>query len=141
MSLTPITLTHPSAGPGGTPMALALPDQLAWSDEFAWQQVEQATEYTTTGALLLDAYAKQAGRPITLSGSETRAWCERGALLTLRNWASQPGLVLTLAGLRNVTRQVVFDQDAGALSAEPVHDWADPKDTDPYAITLKFLEL
>ena len=141
MSLPPITLTHPSAGPGGTPLALLLPDQLSWPDEFTWQQVEQSAEYTTTGALLLDAYAKQAGRPITLAGSETRAWCERGALLTLRSWASQPGLVLTLEGLRNATRQVVFDHSAGALSADPVHDWADPQDTDPYAITIKFLEL
>ncbi len=136
-----LTLTHPTAGPGSTPLVLDLPDQLSWPDEFAWAQVVQSAEYTTTGALVLDAYAKQAGRPITLAGSETRAWCERGALLTLRDWASQPGLVLTLSGLRGTTRTVAWNHDAGALSADPVHDWADPADTDSYVITLKFLEL
>jgi hypothetical protein len=136
-----LTLTHPTAGPGNTPLVLDLPEQLSWPDEFTWAQVVQSAEYTTTGALVLDAYAQQAGRPITLAGSETRAWCERGALLMLRTWASQPGLVLTLSGLRGTTRSVTWNHDGGALSAEPIHDWADPADTDPYAITLKFLEL
>lgn len=121
-------------------MALALPDQLAWPDEFTWQQVEQSAEYTTTGALVLDAHAKQAGRPITLAGSETRAWCTRGALATLHTWASQPGQTLTLT-LRGTTRTVVMNHDGGALSAEPVLDCADPTDADPYAITLRFLEV
>lgn len=139
--MTMMTLTHHTAGPGGTPLALDLPEQLAWPDEFAWQQVVQSAEYTTTGALVLDAWVKQSGRPITLAGSETRAWCERGALLTLRNWASQPGLQMTLTGLRGTTRTVVFDHDGGAIDAAPIIDVSDPVDTDPYAITIKFLEL
>lgn len=141
MTTTALTLTHPTAGPGGTPLALTLPDQLSWLNEFGWQQVVQASEYTTTGALVVDAWAKQSGRPITLAGSETRAWCERGALLTLRNWASQPGLQMTLTGLRGTSRTVVFDHEAGAIDAAPIIDLADPIDTDPYAVTLKFLEL
>ncbi len=136
-----LTLTHPTAGPGGTPLALELPDSLTWPDEFTWAQVEQSTDYTTTGALILDAWAKQAGRPITLAGSETYAWCERGALLTLRAWAAQPGLQMTLAGLRAVSRPVVWNHEAGALSAEPIVDYADPINSDNYAITLRFLEL
>lgn len=137
-----LTLTHPTAGAGGTPVALALPDQLTWPDEFTWQQVEQSAEYTTTGALVLDAFAKQAGRPITLTGSESHAWCERGPLITLRTWANQPGLLMTLTGLRgSAPRQVVFNHEAGALSAEPLIDYADPADSDPYVITLRFLEL
>ena len=139
--MTTVTLTHPAAGPGGTPLALELPDQLSWPDEFTWQQVEQAATYTTTGALLLEAHAKQAGRPITLAGSETRAWCERGVLRTLRTWASEPGVVFALAGLRGVARQVVFSHEAGALGAEPIFDYADPADEHPYAVTLRFLEL
>jgi len=136
-----LTLTHPTAGPGGTPLVLELPDSLMWPDEFTWSQVTQTAEYTSTGALLLDAWSKQAGRPITLEGSETYAWCERGALLSLREWASQPGLQMTLSGLRGISRQVVFNHEAGPLSAAPVIDYANPIDTDPYAITLRFLEL
>lgn len=138
--MSTITLTHPTAGPGGTPLALALPEQLSWPDEFTWRQVEQSTDYTTTGALVLDAWAKQAGRPITLQGATNRAWCERGALLTLRTWAGQPGLVLALL-LRGVVHQVAFNHEAGALGAEPIDDVVDPVDADPYAVTLRFLEL
>lgn len=119
---------------------VALPEDLNWPDEFTWQQVVQTAEYTTTGALVLDSFAKQAGRPITLQGSETFAWCERGALVTLRNWASQPGAVFTLT-LRGVDRQVVFNHEAGALEAEPIIDYSDPIDGDPYAISIRFLEL
>lgn len=132
-----ITLTNSIAG-----VTLALPDQLEWPDEFAWQQVVQASEYTTTGALVLDAWVKQSGRPITLKGSEKRAWCARGALLTLRTWASVPGLQMTLAGLRGVSRVVVFDHSGEAISADPIgFERADIADTDKYAITLKFLEI
>ena len=138
--MSTITLTHPTADAGGTPLALALPDQLSWPDEFTWAQVEQSTEYTRTGALILDAWAKQAGRPITLQAAANRAWCERGALVTLRTWAGQPGQQLTLQ-LRGVQHQVVFNHEAGALDAEPVDDVVDPIDTDPYVITLRFLEL
>lgn len=136
-----LTLTHPTAGPGGTPLLLELPDSLLWIDEFTWQKVEQSTEYTSKGALILDVWEKKAGQPITLAGGETYAWCDRGPLLTLRNWASQPGLQMTLAGLRDISRQVVFNHQAGPLAAEPIVDYADPIDSDPYAITLRFLEL
>jgi hypothetical protein len=130
-----LTLTHPTDG------AVNLPDQLAWVDEFTWNRVAQAQEYTTTGAMILDAWVKLSGRPITLKGSETRAWCERGALLTIRAWADIPGLTLTLTGLRGIPRQVVFDHDGGAIEAVAIEDWEDKQDDDPYAITLKFLEL
>lgn len=140
--MTPLTLTHPTAGPGGTPQTVVLPEQLAWTDEFAWQPVVQAIEYSTTGALLLDVATKQAGRPITLEGSETRAWCQRGALLTLQAWSWQAGVVLTLSGLRSgPSRQVVFNHSGGAVKAVPVIDYADPTDDQPYAITLMFLEI
>lgn len=136
-----LSLTHPTAGPGGTPLVLELPDQLAWENEFTWQRVVQATEYTTTGALVIDAWVKQSGRPITLAGSEKRAWCERGNLLMLRTWAETPGLQLTLTGLRGVSRTVVFDHAGGAIDATDISEDADKADSDPYALTIKFLEL
>lgn len=138
--MSAITLTHPTAGAGGTPIDLELPDQLSWPDEFTWGQVEQSAEYTSTGALVLDAWAKQAGRPITLQGAENRAWCERGALVTLRIWASQPGQIFGLL-LRGQTHQVVFNHGSGALGADAVIDFVDPVDTDQYVITLRFLEI
>ena len=43
--------------------------------------------------------------------------------------------------LRGVDRQVVFNHGSSAVDAEAVVDYADPVDTDPYAITIRFLEL
>ena len=130
-----IQLTHPTEG------VITLPEQLSWADEFTWQRVVQSTEYTTTGALVIDTWTKQSGRPITLAGSETRAWCERGTLITLRSWAEQPGIQYTLTGLRGVSRTVIFDQSSAPINADPILDYVDPSDSDPYAVTLKLIEL
>lgn len=135
------TLTHPTAGPGSTPLALTLPSELVWIDEFAWQQVDQVTQYTTTGALIIESAAKQAGRPITLQGDQDRAWCLRGQLKTLRAWAALAGQHFTLVTFDGVSHQVVFDHARNAIEAEPLVPWADLIDSDPYKVTLKFLEL
>ena len=135
-----ITLTHPTAGAGNTPLALDLPPDALWADEFAWQQVEQASQYTTTGALVLDAWAKQAGRPITLRGDVDYAWCQRSTLTTLSAWAAQPGQQFSLL-LRGIGRNVVFDHASGAIEAAPVVPYSDPLPEDPYTLTLKFIEV
>jgi hypothetical protein len=135
------TLTHPTAGAGGTPVALQLPPDLMWPDEFAWAQVQQAQAYTTTGALLLDHWAKQAGRTITLRGGVDYAWCQRTDLATLNAWAAVPGLALQLS-LRGTTRNVVFDHGQnGPIEATPVIEYSDPQGTDPYTLTLKFIQI
>ncbi len=108
-----ITLTH-----GDT--TIVLPDDLAWVDEFSWSPVVQSQAYTTTGALLLEHGIKQAGRPITLEGSEDRAWCTRSLVQTLRDWAAVPGISLALV-LRGVTYPAVtFNHEGGALEGLPV---------------------
>lgn len=135
-----ITLTHPTAGPSGTPVVLTLPADLLWTNEFTWQQVQQSSEYTSTGALVLEAWAKQAGRPIELKGGVDYAWCQRSTLTTLNAWAAQPGQVFTLT--RNgVSHQVAWDHEAGAIQAEPLIPYSDPLPEDAYTLTLKFLEL
>lgn len=163
--MTSIVLTHPTAGAGATPLALTLPPDLLWVDQYGWQQVVQSKEYTTTGALVLEAFAKQSGQPMTLKGEQDRAWCERGTLKTLRAWASVPGLQLSLAH-RGTAYTVAFDHDAAPITAEPLTellqggqsrytvrneagqtmvdadvDYTDPADTDPFAVTLRFVIL
>lgn len=138
--MSAITLTHPTGGAGGIPLPLELPDQLSWSDEFGWSEVEQSAEYAEEGSLIVDAFKKLAGRTITLEGDMTRAWCQRGALLVLRQWAGQPGVRFSLL-LRGTTYKVIFDHEAGAVDAQPVIDWVDPLPDDPYAVTLRFLEM
>ena len=160
-----ITLTHPSAGPGGTPLALELPATLLWTDEHAWQAVLMTTEYSTTGALHIDEWVKQAGRPMTLQGAQDRAWLDRGGLETLRAWSNQAGIVLS-ANHRGTVYATKLDNTAGpAVTAEPLSellqgpsrytvrneagaivldvdvDYFDPKPTDPFAVTVRLLIL
>lgn len=41
---------------------IELPPDLHWRDEFSWTPVEQSTEYSLTGALIVQSGARQAGR-------------------------------------------------------------------------------
>lgn len=134
------TLTHPTAGAGGTPLVLTLPHDLIWTDEFAWQKVEQVTEYSSTGALLIDEWVRQAGRPITLTGSVDYAWCQRPALQTLNAWAQQPGLVLSLS-INGTAHSVTWNHQEAAITADPVVPYSDPQPEDWYSLVLRFLEL
>ena len=133
-----ITLTHPTAGPGATPMSVTLPTDLIWTNEFGWAQIEQAAAYTTTGALILDQWTKQAGRPMELRGEVDYGWILRGPLETLDAWVRQAGVQYTLN--RNGQRMtVVFDRPG--LEATPIVPYADPEPSDAYTLTLRFLIL
>ena len=134
--MTTITLAR-----AGTTITLS--DRLHWTDEFDWHPVEQASSYSTTGALLIDVATRQAGRPITLQGTDTQAWMSRTTMLQLAAWAALPGAVLTLA-LRGVARDVVFDHaQGGGFTAVPIWRLLDGEvdATLLYRSTLKFLEV
>lgn len=132
-----ITLTH---APSST--TVTLPDALNWVDEYTWSPVEQTRQYTTTGALLIEESVKQAGRLITLEGSEDRTWCTRALVDQLHAWAALPGMTLSLT-LRGTPRSVTFDHEKGALQGLPVLFYADGsiESTDFYVPTLRFLEI
>ena len=130
-----ITLTQ-----GAT--TVTLPDALNWVDEYTWSAVEQTKTYTTTGALLIEESVKQAGRSITLEGSEDRTWCTRALVDQLHAWAATPGIVLTFT-IRSTAREVTFDHEKGALQGLPLIFYADGSidATDIYVPTLRLLEL
>lgn len=107
-----ITLTY-----SGTTAHLS--DRLQWTDEFAWSPVEQSTEYSTTGALLVDVAVKQTGRPITLVGTETKAWITRALCDTVTAWAALPGAEFELV-VRGLARTVMFDHAKVGFEAAPV---------------------
>ena len=130
-----ITLTY-----NGTTAAIS--DRLQWTDEYDWSPVEQASAYSTTGALLVDVAVKQAGQTITLVGTETAAWISRALCDTLQAWASLPGIQLDLV-LRGTTHQVMFDHAQGGFSAQPIWKLVDGEITDEliYVPTFKFLKV
>lgn len=120
----------------------SLSDRLQWTDEYDWSPVEQSTEYSTGGALLVDVALKQAGRSITLEGVETNAWLTRAACDTLQAWSALPGIQLRLT-LRGLVRTVIFDQARKGFTAAPVWRLADGEQTIEtlYLPTFRFLEV
>ena len=130
-----ITLTY-----NGTTATLS--DRLQWSDEFDWSPVEQATAYSTTGALLVDVAVKQSGQPITLEGTDTNAWITRALCSTVHAWAALPGIELALV-LRGTTHAVIFDHAQGGFAAQPIWRLADGEITPElfYRPTFRFLKV
>lgn len=119
---------------------LTLPVDMLWTDEFAWRPVEQRQQYTLTGALVVEAAARQSGRQITLSAGDDYAWMTRATLDTLRTWSLLPAQSFTLL-YRGVMRTVAFDHAEGAITATQIIDYSDPDAADDYAVTLRFIEV
>lgn len=107
-----ITLTY-----NGTTANLS--DRLQWTNEYDWSPVDQATGYSTRGALLVDVALKLAGQPITLDGSSTNTWITRALCDTLKAWAALPGAQFDLV-LRGITHQVIFDHAQGGFAAQAI---------------------
>ena len=132
-----ITLTN-----GGT--TLSLPPDLIWADELTWSAVAQSTERGIFGTLIIDAMARNGGRPITLQGDGDSAWIDRGTLRTLGAWAQTPGLRMAL-DVRGEVFSVVFDhgpeEETRAIAMSAVIDYSDKQDGDYYcSLVLRFIE-
>lgn len=120
--------------------ALQLPRGMVWIDEYNWSAVEQSHIHSTTGALLVDVGVKQAGRPITLAGSDSAGWITRAVLDALRALTDLPGQShqLTLADGRVFA---VMFAPGDPLQARPVARPELPPDSHPYVATLKLIEI
>lgn len=120
--------------------SVSLSADMLWTDEFTWPTVIRSTEYALTGALIVDAGQRLAGRPITLAGSADGGWITRATVDALRVLASAlPGqYVLALADGRSFN--VVF-APADALVAEPVVAFSDPGVDTWYVATVKLIEV
>ena len=132
-----ITLTN-----GGT--TLSLPPDLIWADELTWSAVAQSTERGIFGTLIVDAMARNGGRPITLQGDGDSAWIDRGTLRTLGAWAQTPGLRMAL-DVRGEICSVIFDhgpeEETRAIAMSAVIDYSDKQDGDYYcSLVLRFIE-
>ena len=119
---------------------ITLPDDLLWINEFEWNPVEQTTERSLTGALLVQEGQLLHGRPIVLSGSGEAGWVSR---LTVKNLfalskAANKTMTLTLPDSRQFS--VIFDRSNGSpVEAKQVLPFAYPGENDQYFITIRFL--
>jgi hypothetical protein len=110
---------------------LELPPYLRWDDEFAWSPVQQAEEFSTTGALLLDISVKQAGRPMTLVGTEHLGWITRATLLQLQALADTHAEMEIDYHDRIFAVRFRYD-GGGPVTADKIIPRIPEKDTDPY---------
>jgi len=117
-----------------------LPADMVWTDEFTWPTVVKSTEYTLTGALVVDSAQRLAGRTITLAGGDDYGQITRATVEALRTLASAlPGqYVLTLADARSFN--VVFAPE-DPIAAQPIATVADPGADFWYVATIKLIEV
>ena len=124
---------------------LALPDDLLWSDEFAWTPAVMSVSYLITGALMVHSACRQAGRPITLTGAVDMAWVARSVISTLYDWAGialgedTGRFELTLLDERVFT--VAFRHAEAPIDAEPVKGFPARSASDHYRLTLKLMQI
>ncbi len=129
-----ITLTD------GTTTVTLHPD-LFWSDESNWQPVEQTSQRTITGSLVISASLRVAGRPITLEPeNDESAWMVRSVVTAIRNWAAVPGKQLTLT-LRGLNYDVIFRHQDGGFEARPVVHYNDANNADYYLCVVRLMEI
>lgn len=127
---------------------ISLPADLVWEDEHDYHPVEQAVDYTLTGAILVHVATKLAGRPITLVGEEDHSWVTRATVDALKAYADVPpdldsGDGVYQLTLRGVTRDVIFRHHDGEPMASSIilYKGKEPVSTDWYQIKLKFMEV
>ncbi len=118
---------------------ITLPPDLVWSDEFAPWAVEQTTEWSLSGALMLQDGLKLKGRPVTLSGGPNAAWCDRSVLEQIVALQSQRSAMTLVYGTQTLSVRFAAPK---AWDAKPVIDYADNgQPADKYEITLYFIEV
>ena len=126
--------------------ALTLPQGLRWADEFDWSPLaQQATEYSLTGALIVQQAVKQAGRPITLEGGREFAWLTRTEVAALKALLDAgEEMTLTLHDARTFTVLPAGDEPLTVRALPVVKDSgpANPSSGARYILeTLKLIEV
>jgi hypothetical protein len=125
--------------------ALTLPQGLRWSDEFSWSALAQTTEYSLTGALIVEQATKQAGRPITLIGGNQWAWLTRAQAAALKALLDAGNeMTLTLHDSRTFTVLPAGDEPLAVSPLPRVRDsgFADAGDDDWLVLeSLKLIEV
>lgn len=129
-----------SATVSGSPVNITLQPDLDWPDRHNWSPVGQSAGRSIVGAMIIQARAMTAGRPITLQPSDdSSGWHMLSVVEQLRNLAAIPGLVMVLT-INGETHNVLFrHQDGDAIQAEPVVQYREYLPTDFFQVTLKFM--
>ncbi len=121
---------------------IVLPNDLEWEDEISWTPIAQNSDYSASGALLLQESVRLSGRPITLVGSGNVGYLKRTKVLELLVKRNQPGLVmvLTLNDARIIN--VMFAQSQTAIDVVPIKSTHNFDENRYYRVNaLRFMEV
>ena len=119
--------------------SLELDDQFEWIDEFDWSVVEQESERSLGGQLLVQGGHKIYGRPITLA-SNGGAWTELQTVRALEVLRDQFGRVMPLSLPDGREFSVIFNHQSGSpLQCVAVERQVNPAATALYEITIRLL--
>jgi len=125
--------------------ALTLPQGLRWSDEFSWSPIVQSSDYSLTGALIVQQAEKLAGRPITLVGGKDFVWMTRAEVIALKTLIdARESMTLTLHDGRSFTVIPANDEPLSVSVIPVILDSgpANPSSSTRYTIeTLKLLTM
>lgn len=117
---------------------LFLPSGLVWVDEFSWTPTQQKAQYSISGALIVDSASKQAGRSITLQGSEDSGWVTRATILALYATLDSKARYLTMDDGQKFL--VVWNHSGNPIQATPLLNKSVQEDEDYYSnVRLSFL--
>lgn len=120
--------------------AVEIPEDVWWTDEFAWRAVEQSSSRGLTGARIVQVGLKTKGRPVTLSSNDKGGWVPRSTVLALRALADTPGITYTLTLADGRAYQVQFDHER-EFTATPIRPAADMTGDSPYRVTIPLIEV
>lgn len=117
---------------------ITLSDGLLWSDEFDYTPVKQNIKTMLDGSQLIQEGVAQAGRPITLQGTEQRGWVKRSALeqLFAKLTIATP-MALSLPDGRSFN--VRWRHNDKPIDAKSLQEICVPAPDQPYAVTLRLM--
>jgi hypothetical protein len=114
---------------------------MLWTDQYDWTPTEQTETRTLTGALVIETAQKQAGRPITLTGTAESGWATKAqvdAVFAMLSTTTPLVLVLPDGTTFNVTFR---NKDNPPVQAKPLLDYRTYQTTDYFILVIKLITL
>jgi len=120
---------------------ITLPEDLEWTDEYAWDSVRQDVQPMIGGGVVISENLLLVGRTITLV-SDNDVWIRKSVideLYTMLNSVDKQ-MTITLPDARTFT--VMFDRSSGTpIEAKPLWRKRNQLTTDFYTLTIRLMEV
>ena len=122
--------------------AIALPEDLIWSNEYDWSKVTQDVKKSLTGALIIQESSQSEGRLITLTGGTDFAWITKATLDLIQAEIDTVDntMILTING-QAYTVIFIRAGNTSPMVAKQIKELSNPDADDFYSITLNFMEV